>query len=89
MANGGSIIVILLVEAGAVWVRTGWHTCSTKAVGIVLPTKANRSRGRGAKPQIRNMRHPDRWAAEDRAGLAPGEQARRTGGGHVNVDIAD
>jgi hypothetical protein len=81
--------VILLVEAGAVWVRTGWHTCSTKAVGIVLPTKANRSRGRGAKPQVRSNRSPDSWVAEERASVAPEEQQKvHIEGGHLDVHIA-
>ena len=81
--------MILFVMAGAVWPRVRWHSCSNKVVRIVLPIKANRSRGRDAKPQIRSMRNPDSWAAEDRASLAPGEQGLHTGGRHFNVDIAD
>src|SRR6266496_4194129 len=86
--NGGSIVVILLVTAGVPWRQCGWHSRSNSFLGSLLPTKAYRSRGRGAKPQVRSHRSPDSWVAEERAGPAPGEQALQTGEGHVDVDIA-
>jgi hypothetical protein len=74
--------MILLVKAGAVWSRVRWHSCRNRLVGRnLLPKKANRSRGWDAKPQVRSMENLDSWAAEERAGLAPGgEQALHTSG---------
>ena len=66
-----------------------WHGPGTAYLGSLLPIKANRSRGRDAKPQIRSTRNPDRWAAEDRASLAPGEQRLYRRGRHFNVNSAD
>jgi hypothetical protein len=65
-----------------------WHSPRTAFVESLLPTKANRSRGRGAKPQVKSHRGPHSWAAEDRASLAPGEQALQAGEGRSNVHIA-
>jgi hypothetical protein len=65
-----------------------WHSPRTAFVESLLPTKANRSRGRGAKPQVRSHRGLDSWAAEDRASLAPGEQALQAGEGRSDVHIA-
>ena len=57
--------------------------------GSVLPRKANRSRGRGAKPQVRSNRSPDSWVAEERASVAPEEQQKvHIEGGHLDVHIA-
>lgn len=82
--------MILLIRIGAVWPQGRWHSCSNQVLRSLLPIKANRSRGRDAKPQVRSEQNPDSWAAEGRAGLAPGgEQALHTGGRHFNVDIAD
>src|SRR6266446_9384595 len=46
----------------------------------LLPIKANRSRGRHAKPEVRTPGGPDSSAAEERACPAPGEQAVQQGG---------
>ena len=81
--------MILFIKGGTVWPRGGWHSCRIRVGESVLPIKANRSRGRDAKPQIRSTRNPDRWAAEDRASLAPGEQRLYRRGRHFNVNIAD
>ena len=80
--------MILFVKADAVWPQIRWHSCSITFVRGHRPTKANRSRGRDAKPQVRSPGNPDSWVADDRAGLTPGEQGLHTGGRHFNVDIA-
>jgi hypothetical protein len=85
--NGGSIVVILLIRTGPVRLQGKWHSQSNR-LESVLPRKANRSRGRGAKPQVRSDRSPDSWAAEERASVAPGEQKRdHTEGRHVDVRV--
>ena len=85
--NGGFIVVISLNRTGLVWLQGKWHSQSNR-LESVLPRKAYRSRGRGAKPQVRSDRSPDSWAAEERASVAPGEQKRdHTEGRHVDVHV--
>ena len=85
--NGGFIVVISLNSTGLVCLQGQWHSQSNR-LGNVLPRKAYRSRGRGAKPQVRSDRSPDSWAAEERASVAPGEQKRdHTEGRHVDVRV--
>ena len=78
-------MILWTKRAGARWHR-GWHSPRTEQLGSLLPIKANRSRGRDAKPQVRSHRGPDSWVAEERARLAPGEQALHAGEGLGNVD---
>ncbi len=86
--NGGSIVVISLNSTGLVWLQGKWHSQSSGFGESVLPRKAYRSRGRGAKPQVRSDRSPDSWAAEERASVAPGEQKRdHREGRHVDVQV--
>lgn len=63
-----------------------WHGPGTTSLRSILPTKANRSRDRDAKPQVRSHRGPDGWVAEERACFAPGEQALHTGEGQRDFD---
>ena len=86
--NGGSIVVISLNNTGLVWLQGKWHSQSNRFESV-LPRKANRSRGRGAKPQVRSNRSPDSWVAEERASVAPEEQQKiHIEGGHLDVHIA-
>jgi hypothetical protein len=86
--NGGSIVVISLSRIGLVPSQGRWHSQSNTFDESVLPRKANRSRGRGAKPQVRGNRSPDGWVAEERASVAPGEQQTvHIEGGHFDVRI--
>src|SRR5712691_2046649 len=84
----GLIPMILRMKTIGSRAHRGWHSPRTALPGSLLPTKANRSRGRGAKPQVKSHRDPDSWAAEERARLAPGEQALQTGEGRSDVHIA-
>jgi hypothetical protein len=79
--------VILLIRTGLVWGQNRWHSQSNRCESV-LPRKANRSRGRGAKPQVRSERSPDSWVAEERASVAPGEQPMvHMEGGHFDGHI--
>jgi hypothetical protein len=70
------------------WLQTSWHIQSKGFSESVLPRKANRSRGRGAKPQVRSDESPDSWVAEERASVAPEEQQMvHIEGGHFDVHI--
>ena len=81
--------MFLLLRTGFVWSQARWHSQSNTFSGSVLPRKANRSRGRGAKPQVRSNRSPDSWVAEERASVAPEEQQKvHIEGGHLDVHIA-
>jgi hypothetical protein len=81
--------VIWLNRTGPMCSQGSWHTQSSGFSGSVLPRKANRSRGRGAKPQVRSNRSPDSWVAEERASVAPEEQQKiHIEGGHLDVHIA-
>src|SRR2546422_5897327 len=82
-------LIPMIFRSKTIGARThrGWHTARTAFVESLLPTKANRSRGRGAKPQVKSHRGPDSWAAEERASLAPGEQAPQAGEGRSDVHI--
>jgi hypothetical protein len=80
--------VILLIRTEPARSQVSWHIQSNRFSGNVLPRKANRSRGRGAKPQVRSNRSPDSWVAEERASVAPEEQQKlHIEGGHLNVHI--
>jgi hypothetical protein len=59
-----------------------WHGPGTAYLGSLLPIKANRSRGRGAKPQVRGQRGPDSWVAEE-GQVSPRESRRSTQGRDV------
>jgi hypothetical protein len=79
--------VILLIRVGLIWGQGRWHNRSIRCESV-LPRKANRSRGRGAKPQVRSERSPDSWVAEERASVAPGEQPMvDMEGGHFDGHI--
>ena len=81
--------MFLLMRTGFVCSQARWHSQSNTFSGSVLPRKANRSRGRGAKPQVRTNRSPDSWVAEERASVAPEEQQRvHIEGRHLDVHIA-
>jgi hypothetical protein len=80
--------VISLVRTGLIRAQLRWHSQSNSFGDSVLPRKANRSRGRGAKPQVRRDRSPDSWVAEERASVAPEEQQRvHMEGGHFDVHV--
>ena len=81
--------MFLLMRTGFVSSQARWHSQSNTFSGSVLPRKANRSRGRGAKPQVRSNRSPDSWVAEERASVAQEEQQKiHIEGGHLDVHIA-
>ena len=80
--------MISLVTTGLVGAQVRWHSQSNSFAYGVLPRKANRSRGRGAKPQVRSERSPDSWVAEERASVAPEEQQTvQMEGGHFDVHV--
>jgi hypothetical protein len=80
--------VISLVTTGLMQTQLRWHSQSNSFGDSVLPRKANRSRGRGAKPQVRGDGSPDSWVAEERASVAPEEQQTvHIEGGHFDVHV--
>ena len=80
--------MISLVRRGLILSQLRWHSQSNSFGDSVLPRKANRSRGRGAKPQVRSDGRPDSWVAEERASVAPEEQQRaHMEGGHFDVHV--
>lgn len=68
--------------------QASWHGPRKIDSGSLLPIKVNRSRGRGAKPQVRSQWLSDGWATEEGACPAPEEQAFRNGEGQLHVHIA-